>query len=435
MQTNDTTNARTLGRWVSRVLGIARDLDQNQNQDNLGELQTVVSTVAEQLENAEGDQFESVQAQLDPIVLKSSNLRDYPTLYLARDLGKKTPEEGHSKDMQTAMSSDEREFKSMLFELNEVDSDLLLEISEIQPIGTGQRKESSRVLTEQELEEDRDTYGIKAERKRVKTSLTDDCCKYEGDKQPITMSRAQPSNEEKVYEELQRRLTQYKQEHRGPPVMVEISDMGTGLVAKEPHFIPLNHTFCALADTYMQYDNDSFLPDFWSKGTDPSQNTVTPSGVCWEWQDPSKKVLDVIGQDGHLGLEAVHKGVDYVVVLVKKGEEERGMPIDVPRTCREKAFFHLQRHFPNHKVSQVRKLQGDDASDIMFDVRYFPHKTNSLFVELQVEDQEQPLFVEVEVGPELKTSSRRKGKERARPMPYSKESRRTRTATPGPSTR
>ncbi|KIM26139.1 hypothetical protein M408DRAFT_196768 [Serendipita vermifera MAFF 305830] len=440
MQTNDTTNTRTLGRWVSRALGIARSLDQSQNIVNLEKLQTVVSTVAEQFENAEGDQSDNIQSQLNPRIHRKKK-----EILSAGDKSLdqfQSPEESHSHDMQAAMVTDDTEFRSMLSELNEVDSDLLSEISELHPIGSGKQQQSSKMLPGEGLGENGNTCGTKANAKTGNGSLADECPEYEHDDHFMTLSPSQMSNEEREDEQLYERLIQYKQKYQGPPVMIEISDMGTGLGTKARHFIPLNHTFCALADTYMQYDNDSFLPDFWSKGTDPLQNTVTPSGVCWEWQDPSKKVLDVIGQKSHLGLETVHRGVDYVVVLVKKGEEEQGMPIDVPRTCREKAFAHLERYFrnheafQNHKVSQVRKLQGDDASDILFDVRYFPQKTNSLFVELQVEDQEQPLFVEVEVGPELRTSSRRKGKERARPMPYSKESksRRTRMSTPGPST-
>jgi hypothetical protein len=36
-------------------------------------------------------------------------------------------------------------------------------------------------------------------------------------------------------------------------------------------------------------------------------------------------------------------------------------------------------------VSQVRRLQeGEDARDVPFDNRYFPHKTNTLFVELEL---------------------------------------------------
>jgi hypothetical protein len=91
--------------------------------------------------------------------------------------------------------------------------------------------------------------------------------------------------------------------------------------------IPLDHTFCALADSLTEFNSDSFLPDFWSKGTDPTRNCITESGVWWEWQDPSKKVIDVVNKEGHIGIETVCKEVEYVVVLVKIGEMENGMPI------------------------------------------------------------------------------------------------------------
>jgi len=36
-------------------------------------------------------------------------------------------------------------------------------------------------------------------------------------------------------------------------------------------------------------------------------------------------------------------------------------------------------------VSQVRRLQeGEDARDVLFDSRFFRHKTNPLFVELEL---------------------------------------------------
>jgi len=91
--------------------------------------------------------------------------------------------------------------------------------------------------------------------------------------------------------------------------------------------IPANYTFCALADTLTNYNDNSFLPDFWSKEVDPTNNCITESGIWWEWQDPSKKVADAISKDGHIGIETVYKSVEYLVVLVKKGESENGMPI------------------------------------------------------------------------------------------------------------
>jgi hypothetical protein len=135
--------------------------------------------------------------------------------------------------------------------------------------------------------------------------------------------------------------------------------------------------------------------------------------VWWEWQDPSKKVNDVIQKDEHIRIETVCKEVEYVVVLVKKGDIENGMPIgecipepsrtyclasltrwlEIPRTCRQRVFQHLQQHFPNYIVSQVRRLQeGEDARDVVFDNRVFRHKTNPLFVELKlrVEAETQP---------------------------------------------
>jgi hypothetical protein len=48
--------------------------------------------------------------------------------------------------------------------------------------------------------------------------------------------------------------------------------------------------------------------------------------VWWEWQDPSKKVNDAINER-HIRFETVFKVGEYVVVLVKKGDIENGMPI------------------------------------------------------------------------------------------------------------
>ncbi|KIM20255.1 hypothetical protein M408DRAFT_30507 [Serendipita vermifera MAFF 305830] len=126
-----------------------------------------------------------------------------------------------------------------------------------------------------------------------------------------------------------------------------------------------------------------FLPDFWCKEIDPSQNSVTPSAVWWQWQDPSKKVLEAINKEGHLRIETVCKEVEYVVVLVKKGETESGIPIDVPRTNRPRAFDYFQKLFPEYVVSRVCRLHGAEAANEVFDNRSFRHQTNPLFVELR----------------------------------------------------
>jgi len=37
--------------------------------------------------------------------------------------------------------------------------------------------------------------------------------------------------------------------------------------------------------------------------------------------------MDAINKEGYLGLETVCKEVEYVVVLVKEGESENGVPV------------------------------------------------------------------------------------------------------------
>jgi hypothetical protein len=87
--------------------------------------------------------------------------------------------------------------------------------------------------------------------------------------------------------------------------------------------------------------------------------------------------------------------------------EKSELLVEIPRTCRRRAFLHIQQHFPNHIVSQVRRLQlGDDVRDVLFDSRTFRHQTNPLFVELSAEPS-QPDNVVV-IGGKLD-----KGKERA----------------------
>jgi hypothetical protein len=94
--------------------------------------------------------------------------------------------------------------------------------------------------------------------------------------------------------------------------------------------VPLNHTFFALADSVVDFtDIEAPLPDFWIKVVDHAQNTVTDSGVKWEWQDPDTKVMDAMSKKGVVRLESVYKEAEYVVVLVKKGESENGIPIGV----------------------------------------------------------------------------------------------------------
>ena len=97
--------------------------------------------------------------------------------------------------------------------------------------------------------------------------------------------------------------------------------------------ITLGQTFGELADVVLNNDDDAVLPDFWSKKVDHERNCITHSGVTWEWQDPSKKVLDVFlskkedGQKESLGIEKVAKEGEYVVALVQKDKKEGPLPV------------------------------------------------------------------------------------------------------------
>jgi hypothetical protein len=105
--------------------------------------------------------------------------------------------------------------------------------------------------------------------------------------------------------------------------------LGTLVDAPSPLVIPLKHTFFALADIVVDFNSDAPLPDFWIKVIDHDQNTVTDSGVKWEWQDPDTKVMDAMSKEGVVRLESVCKEAEYVVVLVKEGKSENGIPIGV----------------------------------------------------------------------------------------------------------
>jgi hypothetical protein len=48
----------------------------------------------------------------------------------------------------------------------------------------------------------------------------------------------------------------------------------------------------------------------------------------------------------------------------------------------------MQKQFPGYTVSQVRRLKGDDAANVVFDSRSFPHQTNPLMVELRADPTE-----------------------------------------------
>ncbi|KIM25729.1 hypothetical protein M408DRAFT_206868 [Serendipita vermifera MAFF 305830] len=171
--------------------------------------------------------------------------------------------------------------------------------------------------------------------------------------------------------------------------------------------VHLDHTFGDLADNFLDRDNDAPIPDFWAKKVDRSRNGVTPSGVFWEWQDPSTRVVDMImrkkkdGTKESICIEMVSKDGEYVVALVEKDEQEYGMPIgqhspfpryyvisyhvttELPRKHRQPASVHLQKVFPKFTVAQVLGLlDGDDVSEKLFDRRLFHPMTNPVYVKV-----------------------------------------------------
>jgi hypothetical protein len=120
--------------------------------------------------------------------------------------------------------------------------------------------------------------------------------------------------------------------------------------------ISLDQTFGELADVVLNNDDDAVLPDFWSKKVDHERNRVTHSGVTWEWQDPSKKVLDVFmrkkedGQKESLGIEKVTKEGEYVVALVQKDKKEGPLPVGEAISM-PSGIFHVLTLFPIYRYS------------------------------------------------------------------------------------
>jgi hypothetical protein len=179
-----------------------------------------------------------------------------------------------------------------------------------------------------------------------------------------------------------------------------------------------------LIEAILDSDNAAYLPDFWCKRHDRSKNQATDSGMWWECQIPSKRVLEAILEEkriimerekaGHgsnteqerrkVEIRSVLKDGEYLVALVGKDGVESGVPVGqsvlslrrgtgmvtlpcsvgIPRSHRQPAVAHFQQKvFPNDKVAKVLLLEnGADASPMIFDNRRFHHKSNPLYVEL-----------------------------------------------------
>jgi hypothetical protein len=100
--------------------------------------------------------------------------------------------------------------------------------------------------------------------------------------------------------------------------------------------VSFNDTFADLSNIILEGNLDLDLPDFWIKKNCGTKNRATNSGVWWEWQHPKIRVSDALPKPytgmNEMGIRVktvVGMG-DYVVILIKKDEQECEMPIGAP---------------------------------------------------------------------------------------------------------
>jgi len=120
----------------------------------------------------------------------------------------------------------------------------------------------------------------------------------------------------------------------------------------------MNATFWDLTETITNSNEDTFLPDVWSKTADATRNRVTESHTFYEWQDPNKKVQDAVNIEGYLGVESVCKDGEYVVALVKKGEDENGFPIGMSQSCTRDQLINSIRHSAGSPQTYLGVFEG-----------------------------------------------------------------------------
>jgi hypothetical protein len=100
-------------------------------------------------------------------------------------------------------------------------------------------------------------------------------------------------------------------------------------------------------ETILDSDNAADLPDFWCKRHDRSKNQATDSGIWWEYQLSSRRVVEAILEEKRIGIHeeetrtgmsreqerrnveirSVLKDGEYLVALVGKDGVESGVPV------------------------------------------------------------------------------------------------------------
>lgn len=317
-------------------------------------LERIVANIVEQYEEVEKSRSSSVPSRMAPTLQEK---RRKVLVQADAEVDEiEPPPEGHSEGMQRAISKDKAALESLVDSMNDADQELLEEVCEL---------EKDELPTTQPLTP-ATSYGSSEQTEAQASTST-------------ALLRSQDA-----HTKLEEKLASFQRTSKKPAMVIDVPRMGIDTAGStNTYFVPLDSTIWTLTDTITNSNGQSFLPDLWSKGKDATRNRATESQLYFEWQDPDEKVMDIINKEGYLGIERVYKEGEYLVALVKAGEEENGFPIDIPRVRRQPASLHLKEIFPDYTVSQVLRLQlGDDASDVMFDKRSFRHQTNPIFVEL-----------------------------------------------------
>lgn len=438
---NITTNARSFREFSRRMTSIAQDLDTNGDTTQQQEFQALVMGMNKELGEVSGNVPDNISSRMAPgIYSKRKDIILSADQMLNRF---KAPPQGHSEAMRKATLADENSLGFQLDNLKDTKSaGLLRDISE--PVGIGKVTDSSILAgMTATSSKTKDKDQLRNGELYIQTDDMDDSSAsgtrdYENsprspsperecgtldhqlyklhhkkmqsqpsgstfsrhEEPPVTRMHSQFSEgglsiqSERAHAQFEKNLIAVEQGSREPSFNLPISDMCTENGETTMEVIPLDHTFGELADTVLDRDNDAPLPDFWAKKVDRTQNGVTPSGVFWEWQDPSTKVIDVImkkkdGKKESMCIEMVSKDGEYVVALVEKDEQENGMPIDLPRKHRQPASVHLQKVFPKFTVAQVLGLKdGEDVSEKLFDRRLFQPMTNSVYIKVHTATDE-----------------------------------------------
>ncbi|KIM31911.1 hypothetical protein M408DRAFT_327305 [Serendipita vermifera MAFF 305830] len=348
IKNKNTTNTRLTLKWKRRVISIAEDIERSQDPTKEERLENILATVVDEF--ATDSSIDDVVSRFNPQTFERRKEALLEADKLLDEI--KPPESGRRNLMEEAAAKD--------YEAMKEDIEALCE---------------ETVLNLQRL------CNILPTRQRMRDQVPE-------------WDKANTSKSQSLLE-LQAMMAKL---HDRLASMQENGLLDSNLLVmvfhleepdeKEPIplVIPLDYTFCDLAEDLLKSDPALLLPDFWVKRKDETYNQITASNISWEYQPPFNRVCEVPVVDERNDSRAVDIVVgkdNYVVALVNKNGIEMGKVVELPRATRC-ASSHMASIFADYKISRILDLrEGTDVGAKAFNKNYFKANTNSLYIELE----------------------------------------------------